>query len=74
MGINWRGQDDNTSAEATSRWHDAARTVAERFQDLKDLPLEEAVEVALIRTPGGMSREELTRRMAAARVVEPRQG
>lgn len=74
MGIRWRSQDDDTaSAVATSRWHEAAETVAERFQHVNDLPLDEAVEVALMRTPGSMSREELTRRMAASREVEPPQ-
>jgi hypothetical protein len=76
MGIRWRGQEDDAmaSAVATSRWTEAAETVAERFQHLNDLPLEEAVEVALMRTPGNMSREDLTRRMAASRKVEPPQG
>ena len=71
MGIRWRGHDDETAAAlATSRWTEAAETVAERFQHLNDLPLDEAVEVALMRTPGNMSREDLTRRMAASREVE----
>lgn len=74
MGIRWRSQDDQTAAAvATSRWTEAAETVAERFQHLNGLPLDEAVEIALMRTPGSMSREELTRRMAAAREVEPPQ-
>ena len=74
MGIRWRSRDDNAAvAVTTSRWNEAAETVAERFQRLNDLPLDEAVEVALMRTPGNMSREELTRRMAASREVEPRQ-
>jgi hypothetical protein len=74
MGIRWRGQDDNTTAVASSRWNEAADTVAERFQQLQDLPLDEAVDVALMRTPGNISREDLARRMAASRGVEPPQG
>ena len=74
MGIRWRGQDDSTAAVASSRWNEAAATVAERFQHLNDLPLDEAVDVALMRTPGNISREDLARRMAASRGAEPPQG
>jgi hypothetical protein len=72
MGISWRKQDQSrAAAEATSRWNEAAMSVAERFQHLNELPLEDAVEVALMRAPGNMSREELTRRIAASREGEP---
>ena len=74
MGIRWRSQDDQAAAAAAnSRWTEAAETVAGRFQQLNDLPLDQAVEIALMRTPGNMSREELARRMAAGREVEPPQ-
>ena len=68
MGIRRSSRDDHAaSAEAASRWHEAAETVGRRFQDLHDLPLDEAVDTALMRTPGSFSREELTRRIAASR-------
>lgn len=74
MGIRWRSQDDHEArAEATSRWNEAAESVTERFQHLNELPLDEAVEAALLRTPGNVSREELARRIAASREVEPPQ-
>jgi hypothetical protein len=75
MEIRWRSKDDSAAATvAISRWNEAAESVTQRFQHLNDLPLDEAVEVALMRTPGNMSREELPRRIAASREVEPRQG
>ena len=55
------------SVEATTRWREAAETVGMRFQSLHDMPLDEAVDTALMRTPGGFSKEELTERMAASR-------
>ena len=72
MGIRMRGQDDHAaSVEAATRWNEAAESVGKRFQDLHDLPLDEAVDTALMRTPGSFSREELARRMAASRGHEP---
>ena len=72
MGIRMRGQDDHrASAEAASRWNEAAETVSRRFQDLHDLPLDEAVDTALMRAPGSFSREELARRIAASRDHAP---
>lgn len=74
MGIRWGSRADReATAEATSRWSETAATVDERFQELNGLPLDEAVEAALIRTPGNMSREELARRIAASRGDEPSQ-
>ena len=68
MGIRMRGQDDHAaSVEAATRWNEAAESVGRRFQDLHDLPLDEAVDTALMRTPGSFSREELARRIAASR-------
>jgi hypothetical protein len=57
-----------------SRWSEAVSTVGARFQDLHALPLEEAVEVAAMRTPGSFSREELARRMAATASATPSRG
>ena len=75
MGIRRRGQDDHmASVEAITRWHEAAETVVQRFQGLRDMPLDEAVETALMRTPGNFSREELTERMAASRDCLPEPG
>jgi hypothetical protein len=37
------------------------------FQRFNALPLDEAVDAAFMGTPGNMSRDELTRRMAASR-------
>ncbi len=72
MGISWRREDDHAATvAATSRWTEAAETVTERFQRFAELPLDEAVEAALIRAPGNMSRDELARRIAASRAVEP---
>ena len=74
MGIRRGGRDNHdATAKATSRWTETAATVDERFQQLSDLPLDEAVEVALMRTPGNMNREELARRIAASRGIEPPQ-
>ncbi len=67
MGIRRRSQDDPESALATSRWSEAAETVTVRFEQLHNLPLDEAVETALLRTPGSFSRDELARRIAASR-------
>ncbi len=74
MGISWRRDDHAATVVATSRWNAAAETVTERFQRFNELPLDEAVEAALFRTPGNMTREELTRRIAATRAVDASQG
>ena len=62
------------SVEATTRWHEAVETVGKRFQSLHEMPLDEAVDTALMRTPGNFSREELTQRMAASRDYLPEPG
>jgi hypothetical protein len=70
MGIGWRRDDHHlATAAATSRWAETAETLSERFQRFDALPLDEAVDAALMGTPGNMSREELARRMAASREV-----
>lgn len=72
MGISWRREADlSATVVATSRWTEAAQGVTERFQQFDDLPLDDAVEAALMRAPGNMSREELTRRIAASREANP---
>jgi hypothetical protein len=67
VAISWRRDDRAATVVATSRWNEAVETVTERFQRFNELPLEEAVEAALVRTPGNMTRDELTRRIAATR-------
>lgn len=75
MAIRRSGQDKGeVSPEVMSRWSEAVSTVGARFQDLHSLPLEEAVEVAAMRTPGSFSREELARRMAATRQRDAQPG
>jgi hypothetical protein len=70
MGIGWRRDEHNTAmAAATSRWAETAEHLSQRFHRFDDLPLDEAVDAALIATPGNLSREELARRMAASREV-----
>jgi hypothetical protein len=72
MGISWRREADlSATVVATSRWTEAAQGVTERFQQFDDLPLDDAVDAALMRAPGNMSREELTRRIAASREANP---
>jgi hypothetical protein len=72
VGISWRRQDDQAAIDATtSRWTEAAESVAERFKRFHDLPLDEAIEAALMRAPGNMSRDELARRIATSREVHP---
>jgi hypothetical protein len=72
MGISRRREDEDAAATiATSRWAEAAENVTVRFQSFDELPLDQAVEAALLRAPGNMSREELTRRIAASRCVDP---
>jgi hypothetical protein len=71
MGFGWRRQGDQATTEATtSRWTEAAASVTDRFQRFHELPLDEAVEAALVRAPGNMSRDELARRIAASREVD----
>lgn len=72
MGISWRREEDPAATVvATSRWTEAAQGVTEKFRQFDDLPLDEAVEAALLRAPGNMSRDELTRRIAASRGENP---
>lgn len=72
MGIRRnRAEDAAATVVATSRWTEAAESVSQRFHQIDDLPLEEAVEVTLMRVPGSMDRDDLTRRMAASRGLEP---
>jgi hypothetical protein len=56
-------------AAATSRWAETSERLSQRFQRFDALPLDEAVDAALIATPGNMSREELARRMKASREI-----
>ncbi len=75
MGISWRRQDDRAATEAaTSRWTEAAETVTDRFRRFDELPLDEAVEAALMRAPGNMGRDELERRITAGREADPNPG
>ena len=75
MAIRRSGQDKGeVSPEVMSRWSEAVSKVGARFQDLQALPLEEAVEVAAMRTPGSFSREELARQMAATRQRDAQPG
>lgn len=68
MGISWRRADDHSATVlATSRWAETAERLSERFQRFDALPLDEAVDAALMGTPGNMSRDELARRMEASR-------
>ena len=70
MGIGWRRDEHHTAiAAATSRWAETAEHLSQRFHRFDALPLDEAVDAALLGTPGNMSREELARRMAASREV-----
>ena len=71
MGIGWRRDHESATVVATSRWAETAERLSERFQRLDALPLDEAVDAAILGTPGNMSRDELTRRMAASREVRP---
>ena len=72
MGFRRNREDDAAAAVvATSRWTQAAEGVSQRFRQIDDLPLDEAVEVTLMRVPGSMDRQDLTRRMAASRGLEP---
>lgn len=74
MGISWRREGDQAATVvATSRWTEAAQGVTERFRQFDDMPLEEAVEAALLRAPGNMTRDELTRRITASREANPPQ-
>jgi hypothetical protein len=71
VGISWRRQDGQAAAgAATSRWTEAVETVTDRFRRFHELPLDEAVDAALMRAPGNMSRDELARRIAASRGVD----
>lgn len=70
MGISWRRDDhDAVIAATTSRWAETAEHLSQRFHRFDALPLDEAVDAALMGTPGNMSRAELSRRMAASREV-----
>jgi hypothetical protein len=72
MGIGWKRDDDHSATVvATSRWAETAERLSERFQRFNALPLDEAVDAAFMGTPGNMSRDELTRRMAASREARP---
>lgn len=71
MGFRRNRESDAATVLATSRWSETADGVSERFQQINDLPLAEAVEVTLMRVPGAMDRDDLTRRMAASRGLEP---
>ena len=74
MAINWGRRGDRDGDEvAMSRWAQAVEGVSERFAAFDHMPLDEAVETALLRTPGNMSREELTRRLSERRRIEPGQ-
>jgi hypothetical protein len=74
MAIHWgRKGDRDGDAMAMSRWVQAVEGVSERFAAFDHMSLDEAVETALLRTPGNMSREELTRRLSERRGVEPGQ-
>jgi hypothetical protein len=44
--------------------------VTERFERFNELPLDQAVEAALMRAPGNMTRDELTRRISASREAD----
>jgi hypothetical protein len=68
MALGWRRRDEHSATVvATSRWAETADRLSERFQRFDALPLDEAVDEALVGTPGNMSRDELARRMAASR-------
>ena len=70
MGISWKRDVDHSATVARSRWAETAEGLSERFRRFDALPLDEAVEAAFMGTPGNMSRDELTRRMAASREVD----
>lgn len=75
MGIGWlRGRGRTDGAEvARTRWEQAAESLTDRFSSVDHLPLAEAVEVVLMAAPAHWSREELTRRIAARRGIDPTQ-
>ncbi len=54
---------------ATMRWAEAAEGVHDRFARFDGLPLEEAVEIAMVTAPANFTREELTHRLAARRAA-----
>lgn len=68
MGFRLRTKDDQAAtAVATARWAEVAQQVTHGYARLEHLPLDEAAETAWLMTPGGMSREEIARRLAARR-------
>ena len=57
MAINWGRKGDRAGdAMAMSRWVQAVDGVSERFAAFDNMSLDEAVQTALLRTPGNMSR------------------
>ncbi len=72
MGF-WRrdGHGEVSDPVAATRWAEAAEGVTDRFARFDGLPLEEAVEAAMVTAPANFTREELTHRLAARRGLQP---
>lgn len=72
MGIRWRRSDDaQTDVVAASRWQETAQGLDVRFDQIGQLPLDQAIDTVLEVAPQHLSREELARRMSLRREVDP---